>query len=87
MRRIIAVPVLVVAVALGSAGCARKANGTIDAPLVQKDEDNSPAKIIDMPDGWRNIATKCVVAQPGKRIYQQRGDYSIPVIVDDPTCK
>jgi hypothetical protein len=87
MRKILVVPVLAVALTSGLTGCARKANGTIDAPIVQKNEDNTPAQIIDMPDGWRNIATKCVTAQPGKRVYQQRGTYSVPVVVDDPSCK
>lgn len=75
----------VMTAALALSACARSSNGTIDAPPGQ--QDNSPAQIINQPDGWRNVATKCIPFQPGKRIYEVRGTYTVPVIVDDPACK
>lgn len=73
------------------AGCqvARKSAGTIDAP-VSNQQDNSPAQIINMPNAWRNIATKCDVFQKGYRIYETRSNSnsaSIPVLVLDASCK
>ncbi|CAO5168489.1 conserved exported hypothetical protein [Frankia sp. AiPs1] len=79
------VAVLTLVVLAASAGCARRSNGTIDAPLGQQDD--SRAQIINAPDGWRNIMTKCVPFQAGKRLYEARGEQGEPVIVDDPACK
>lgn len=77
----------VLAVGLTAAGCARKSNGTIDAPLAR--QDNTPAYIINMPNAWRNIATKCDVFQPGYRLYETRSNGNTPsniVIVPDKNC-
>lgn len=79
--------VAVGAVAL-AAGCnsANDRDGTGDAPVGRADP--SPADIINMPDGWPNIATKCDVYQPGKRIYvpSHKNNDVQPVLVDDPSC-
>ncbi|MCK9924738.1 hypothetical protein MXD61_23215 [Frankia sp. AgPm24] len=83
-RRIAAAILCAATLTLTAAGCARSSNGTLDAPLGR--QDNSPAQIINAPDGWRNVMTKCVSFQPGKRIYEVRGTDAVPVIVDDPAC-
>lgn len=41
------------------AGCSQKDHGTQDAPPDQKYTDNSPAQVINFPDGFPNGALKC----------------------------
>lgn len=77
----------VLAVGLTAAGCARKSNGTIDAPLAR--QDNTPAYIINMPNAWRNVATKCDVWQPGFRLYETRSNGNTPsllLVIPDKNC-
>jgi hypothetical protein len=66
-------------------GCdaANDRNGVGDAPVGKTDE--SPADVINMPDGFANVATKCIPFQPGKRLYERR-EQPQPIIVDDPAC-
>ncbi|WP_282700259.1 hypothetical protein [Streptomyces sp. CC219B] len=57
--------------------------------------ENTPAEVFNMPDGFGNVATKCVGA--GKRAYVTTGwvhlddpPVVVPantVVVDDPTCR
>lgn len=58
IRRRIAVVVLGLAV-LG-AGCASEKHGTRDAPINTSLQDNQAPFIINMPDGFMNMALKCV---------------------------
>jgi hypothetical protein len=88
MRKAIAIVSAVAVITLS--GCARKSAGTIDAPVAGNNgQDNSPAQIINMPNAWRNIATKCDVFQKGYRIYETRSNSnsnSNIVIVPDVGC-
>jgi len=88
MRKTIAVVSAVAVIALG--GCARKSAGTIDAPVAGNNgQDNTPAQIINMPNAWRNIATKCDVFQKGYRVYETRSNSNSNsnfIIVPDSRC-
>ncbi|MEW2273473.1 MULTISPECIES: hypothetical protein [Streptomyces] len=81
-------------------GCSRQhyeERGKADAPVAGRAGEDSPAEVYDFPDGFGNLATKCVGA--GKRAYattkfvQQKDDDDVEivpanaVIVDDPTCR
>lgn len=60
--------------------------GRGDAPVGRFDD--TPADVINMPDDYPNVATKCDPYQPGKRIYvvtHNKTDVQ-PLIVDDPAC-
>ncbi len=53
--------VLVVGVLLG--GCSQEyedERGKGDAPVAGKAGDDTPAEVFNMPDGFGNVATKCV---------------------------
>jgi len=79
--------VLVVA-ALATAGCSedyKTQRGRGDAPVGPADD--SPGEIINFPDGYPNVATKC---NHGHRIYVSTkvSDKAIQMtIVEDPSCK
>lgn len=57
-----------------------------DAPVGTHDE--SPADVVEMPDGFSNVATKCDTF--GNRVYSlfhSDGDYgSVYVVPQDPSC-
>ncbi|MEU5635754.1 hypothetical protein [Streptomyces rishiriensis] len=102
MRRLTAVgAALALAVLLG--GCSQKyydERGKADAPVAGRAGDDTPAEVHNFPDGFGNLATKCV--GPGKRGYattrdvhaerDDGGDTEIviipanAVVVDDPGC-
>ncbi|MYW05560.1 hypothetical protein GT354_46290 [Streptomyces sp. SID3343] len=98
MRRAL---IVVTCVALGAlSGCSQEyydERGKADGPVLDGRGEDSPAEVFNMPDGFGNLATKCV--GPGKRAYATtKGSVSsgddddiviIPanaVIVDDPAC-
>jgi hypothetical protein len=58
-----------------------------DAPR-SRTTNNAPADVIEMPDGFNNLATKC---DHGNRVYvTYHGDsaYGAPAVVKgDPTCR
>ncbi|MDQ0376523.1 hypothetical protein [Amycolatopsis thermophila] len=57
-----------------------------DAPRSQF-TDSSPADIITMPDGFSNLATKCVRGNRYTVAYHGDASYgSISVVPNDPTC-
>ena len=83
MKRIL-IPVVA---ALALAGCSEKAQEPWrDAPTADERNDD-PAVIIEMPDGFSNMATKC---DHGNRVYvAYKGDdnrAALAVVPDDPTC-
>lgn len=85
-RTLLAIGALVVSAGLAGCNGANDRDGTGDAPVGKTDP--QPVDVINMPDGFSNVATKCVAFQPGKRIYQpsnNKGNVQ-PVIVDDPNC-
>ncbi|MFI6978389.1 hypothetical protein ACIBSV_07300 [Embleya sp. NPDC050154] len=93
---------LIVAMCLalgGVAGCSQgyyDERGKADGPVLDGRGEDGPAEVFNFPDGFGNLATKCV--GPGKRAYATtKGSVSIgedeviipanALIVDDPTCK
>ncbi|MCQ9129887.1 MULTISPECIES: hypothetical protein [Streptomyces] len=102
MRRLTAVgAALALAVLLG--GCSQQyydERGKADAPVAGRKGDDAPAEVFNFPDGFGNLATKCV--GPGKRGYATTRDVHVEddggdsevviipahaVVVDDPGCK
>ncbi|MGW2620459.1 hypothetical protein [Streptomyces sp. NPDC001500] len=102
MRRLTAVgAALSLAVLLG--GCSQRyydERGKADAPVAGRKGDDAPAEVHNFPDGFGNLATKCV--GPGKRGYATTRDVHVEddggdsdvviipanaVVVDDPECK
>ena len=72
-------------VLLGACG-SNDDKGLGDAPIGNRND--TPADVINMPDGYPNVATKCNPYQPGTRIYvvtHSKTDV-VPVIVADTTC-
>ncbi|MGW0769715.1 hypothetical protein [Streptomyces sp. NPDC002671] len=97
MRRLSAV--LGVCAVLLLSGCSRQyydERGKADAPVKGRAGENSAAEVYNFPDGFGNLATKCV--GKGKRGYattkfvqaEDEDDVKIvpanAVIVDDPSC-
>ena len=85
-RTVVALAVPVIAVAT-LAGCGNKASQPFqDAPRPQQ-VNSSPAEVIQMPDGFNNLATKC---DHHNRIYVSfhgDGSYGFGFAVkDDPSC-
>ncbi|MEV5833321.1 hypothetical protein [Nocardia sp. NPDC052112] len=80
------------------AGCSRQhyeERGKADAPVSGQHGENSAAEVFDFPDGFGNLATKCV--GKGKRGYattrwissDDKHPEIVPanaVLVDDPNC-
>ncbi|MPY37388.1 hypothetical protein FNH09_41125 [Streptomyces adustus] len=79
-------------------GCSREhyqERGKADAPVAGRAGEDSPAEVYNFPDGFGNLATKCV--GDGRRAYAttrfvQEDDDDVviipanAVIVDDPDC-
>lgn len=84
-KYLIAVLSTVIAVSALS-GCSSDKRGTGDAPVANHRGDDSPANITNFPDGFANIATKCVAGAPGYRAFVTTRD-APPVILADPACK
>jgi predicted small secreted protein len=75
------------AAALLLSGCSNDAKGTGDAPVEGRRGDDTPAKVYNMPDGFGNLATKCV--QDGYRAYvtTNSGGPSNIEIIEDADCR
>ncbi|MEV5833320.1 hypothetical protein [Nocardia sp. NPDC052112] len=84
------VRVLAVVCLVALAGCSNDYNdkrGRGDAPVKDGQGDNTPAEVFNMPDGFGNVATKCV--GHGYRAYvttNATGPSNINIVADD-TCK
>lgn len=79
---------VLLASALALTGCA--AEWSRDAPRAAADE-ISAARVIQMPDGFSNIATKCVDGLRYSTIYhysssEAGGSYGALSVVADPAC-
>jgi hypothetical protein len=76
--------VLVLAAAL-LAGCGKVVEPYNDAPV--KSQNKQPAEVLNMPDGFSNVATKC---DHGNRVYVAfHGDATygaVAVVANDPSC-
>jgi hypothetical protein len=88
IRVAVAGAAVVVALA-GVAGCSRynDERGKGDAPVSGKHGDDSPAEVYNFPDGFGNLATKCV--GHGYRAYVTTNNNapSNVQLVADPACK
>lgn len=75
------------ALAVGLTGCDKASEPYQDAPR-SGTVNRQPADIIEAPDGFSNVATKC---DHGNRLYiSYKGDQNraaITVVAADPTCK
>lgn len=68
------------------AGCASDSRGTGDSPVADHRGDDSPANVTNFPDGFANVATKCVAGAPGFRAFVTTRE-AAPVVLADPACK
>lgn len=86
LHRPLAAATVAVAIVLAASCSDKETERFNDAPRADG-ENNDPAEIITMPDGFSNLATKC---DNGNRIYVAfKGDdnrAAIAVVPDDPTC-
>lgn len=84
-KALYAIPAVLAMVMLS--GCSKLSEPYHDAPR-SSTVNSSPADVIEMPDGFSNLATKC---DHGNRIYVVfKGDSTyaaIAVIANDPSCK
>lgn len=71
---------IVVAGALLAAGCS-DTSPTGDGPTGAVDD--SPAAVINFPNGYANVAHKC--DGQGHRVYSTTRE-APPVVIDDPSC-
>ncbi|MGV9557259.1 hypothetical protein [Streptomyces sp. NPDC003401] len=100
MRRLIRGVLGAVLVVLAVSGCSEEhydERGKADAPVAGRAGEDSPAEVYNFPDGFGNVATKCV--GDGRRGYattksvRQEGEDDVvvlpahAVIVDDPECR
>jgi hypothetical protein len=65
-KRRLAIAAAVVFLAVGLTGCSEKAREPFHDADRGKQTNDSPADVIEMPDGFNNLATKC---DNGNRIY------------------
>lgn len=71
---------LLLAVALGA--CSNDEEGRGDSPV--GDRDDSPAEVVNFPDQFHNMATKC---NHGNRLYTHTRGGAAPLVVpQDPSC-
>jgi hypothetical protein len=76
---------LLAAVLLSGLTACSKGRG--DAPVSNGGRgDDSAAAVTNFPDGFANIATKCVAGAPGYRAFVTTRD-AAPVVLPDPSCK
>lgn len=86
-RARIAVGAAVLGAVLALAGCgANDAKGYGDAPVKGRQGEDSPATVYNMPDGFGNLATKCVGSGNRAYVTTNSGGPSNIQIVKDPQC-
>ncbi|NUS17406.1 MAG: hypothetical protein HOY69_39445 [Streptomyces sp.] len=84
-RYLTAVASIVIAVS-ALTGCSSDARGTGDSPVADRRGEDSPANVTNFPDGFANIATKCVAGAPGFRAFVTTRE-AAPIVLADPACK
>lgn len=88
MKKIIILGAVVAVAAFTLTGCDALAKYTEpfkDAPR-SANEDNSAARVITMPDGFSNLATKCVDGMRYTVAYHGDSTYGAINVVADPKC-
>lgn len=85
MRRIFAVLATVVVLGLSAVGCSQynDERGKGDAPVENRRGDDAPAVVVNFPDGFANIAFKCL---NGNGLYVTTRDAPPVIVKDDPNC-
>ena len=75
--------IVAIALTIGLVSCSgyNDDRGKGDAPV--KSKDDSPAVVINFPDGFLNVAFKCL---NGNGIYTHTREAAPVVVVDDPNC-
>lgn len=73
------------AITVLAAGCSdyNDTRGKGDAPVQNRRGDDAPAVVVNMPDGFANIAFKCL---NGSGLYVTTREAAPIVIKDDPNC-
>ena len=74
-----------VVLGMGLGGCSKFTEPFKDAPTAG--HNNAPALIIEMPDGFSNVATKCVGDIRYTVTYHNDKPYGAVTTVVDPACK
>jgi hypothetical protein len=78
---------LALAVVVGSAtACSAKGREPFKDAPVQGKHDRTPARIIEMPDGFSNLATKCVDGMRYTVAYHGDHAYGAITVSADPAC-
>jgi hypothetical protein len=85
-KRVISGGLMAAVLLSGLTACSSESRGTGDAPVAQRKGDDSPASVTNFPDGFANIATKCVAGAVGYRAFVTTR-VAAPVILPDPSCK
>lgn len=90
-KRLIAGTALGLMVVTGVTACSSYDDnrGKGDAPVANKSGEDSPATVTNFPDGFGNVATKCLAGVPGKRVVvttNTSGPSNIKVIDDTKNC-
>jgi len=77
--RRIRIAVAIATVAVAGAGCARESRGERDAPVDRNLQDNQAPFIVNMPDGYMNLALKCL----GKDLVIGHTRVAVPQVLPD----
>lgn len=85
-RRYLTAVVSIAIAVTALAGCESDSRGTGDSPVADHHGDDSPANVTNFPDGFANIATKCVAGAPGYRAFVTTRE-AAPIVLPDSSCK
>jgi len=83
---------LVVLLLVALAGCGQQyddKHGKGDAPIAGNKGDDSPATVTNLPDGFGNVATKCVAGATGWRVFVTTNTSAAPshmLVLSDKSC-
>ena len=77
--------IIALAIGIGASSCGEwnDERGKGDAPVQDKAGDDRAAVVINMPDGFANVAIKCYA---GNGLYVTTRDAPPIIIADDPNC-
>ena len=70
--------VIVFVIAVSGCSSYDDKHGKGDAPVAGNKGDDSPATVTNLPDGFGNIATKCVAGASGWRVFVTTNTSSAP---------
>lgn len=78
---------LIAAAVLALAGCSNKQRQQFNDAPRQAVQNNDPAQIITMPDGFNNVASKCDGPNRVYVVFHSDSAYgSVSVVANDPRC-